>query len=231
VYLNVLVVLGAIQTNMFILFMTMRAANQARKEGRRVDPKRLFAANPPSEPLDSLSAIVRDWNKRFIEGDAKRFRDEVVEYCRDADNFVEAVERAVASRRPNGKMHNHQSKVKEVDRRRFGYAIVDAIDPEKDLSFDDLYDRLREIRPKGIGPVTTYDVATRIGAFLDIEPEQLYLHAGVLEGWKVLHGGRVPVAIRLPREMWPKPLRQLPADQVEDLLCCYRALLPEVSLD
>lgn len=196
-----------------------------------MDPERLFKDEPPREELTSLSAIVRDWKWRFVEGDAKRFRDEVVEYCRDADDFIEAVERAVASRRPNGKMHNHQSKVKEVDRRRFGYAIVNAIDPASVADFDSFYDRLREIRPKGIGPVTLYDVATRIGAYLEVEPERLYLHAGVADGWRTLGlpvnrswGGRVP------RELWPKPLRELPADQVEDLLCCYRALLPDVEL-
>lgn len=195
-----------------------------------MDPERLFKDEPPREPLTSLAAIVRDWQWRFIEGDAKRFRDEVVEYCREADNFVEAVSRAVDSRRPNGKMHNHQTKVKESVRRKFGYAIVDTIDPDAPEDFDDLYDWMEELKPKGIGPVTLYDVAVRVGAFLELEPEQLYLHAGVWDGWKALHNGRSPVGKRrLPKEMWPEPLRALPADQVEDLLCCYRALLPDIK--
>lgn len=196
-----------------------------------MDPERLFKDAPPREPLTTLSAIVRDWNWRFIEGDAKRFRDGVVEYCKGAEDFIEAVERAVASRRPNGKMHNHQTKVKEVYRRQFGYRIVNEDDIESAENFDALYDRLCDIRPKGIGPVTVYDVATRVGAYLGLEPESLYLHAGVVEGWKALHSGHAPVVKRISREMWPKPLRRLPADQVEDLLCCYRAILPDVEVE
>jgi hypothetical protein len=196
-----------------------------------VDPERLFAKEPPREPLTSLDAIVRDWQWRFIEGDAKRHRDEVVEFCRDASDLPDAIWKACRSRRPNGKMHNHQSKVKEEDRMKFAAAILRFFAKLRwePTDFDELYDGLVEVRPKGIGPVTTYDVATRIGAHLGIEPESLYLHAGVMAGWKALElpvrkewGGRVP------REAWPEDLRVLPADQVEDLLCCYRALLPGV---
>lgn len=198
-----------------------------------MDPERLFKDAPPNEPLDTLSAIVRDWKWRFIEGESARFRDEVVEYCREAEDLVEAVERAVLSRRPNGKMHNHQSKVKQDDRLRFGYRIIRKLENDGPPDgFDELYDWLGECKVKGIGPVTHYDVATRVGAYLGLQPLRLYLHAGVLEGWKALDlpvekrwGGRVPVG------EWPKPLQALPADEVEDLLCCYRALLPDVELE
>jgi hypothetical protein len=191
-------------------------------------PDRLFGAVPPKRPLTSLDAIVEDWKMRFIDGDAKKYRDIVVDYCVKASSFEEAVTRACRCRNEEGKKHNHQSKVRDVVLDEWAIKIVGNILPNQIKSFDQLFDELGRILIYGIGPVTHYDVATRIGAYLKLEPEQLYLHAGVLSGWKLLHGnGRWPE--RIHRISWPEALRVLPADQVEDLLCAYRTFLnPEM---
>lgn len=127
-------------------------------------------------------------------------------------------------------MHNHQSKVKERDRQRLAIRILTRIPPEHRgfTDFDDLHDTIEELRPDGIGPVTTYDVAVRIAAFLGIEPDSLYLHAGVQEGWTALVG-RTPGLKRVPRWAWPEPLRVLPADEVEDFLCTYRSIFASLG--
>ena len=204
-----------------------------------MDVQREFAARPPREPLTSLAALVRDWKMRTAPGgglDLKR--DDVVEFCRKAPSWGVAVDRAVASRRPNGKMHNHQSKVKEADRREFGERIQREWPkpgnrwPEE---FDAFYDRLWEIRPEGIGPVTTYDVAVRVGAFLELEPQSLYLHAGVRQGWLALcpvepFGFRRRWAgiDRIRTGWWPDEVKPLPADELEDFLCTYRELFRSI---
>jgi hypothetical protein len=133
-------------------------------------------------------------------------------------------------------MHNHQSKVKAEDRREFCNRILKQWKREHGRDFDALYDFLDEIKPYGIGPVTTYDVATRIGAYLNVEPTSLYLKAGTLDGWHAL-GLDVPrdahlkcgSTVRLPSSWWPESLRTLPADQVEDLLCAYRGLFVDLE--
>lgn len=187
-------------------------------------PDRLFGAMPPKRPLITLEAIVEDWQYRFIEGDAKKYRDTVVDYCMKSASFEEAVARACHCRNEQGKKHNHQSKVRDTVLIEWSFKIVGNINPIEIKDFDHLFDRLEELLIWGIGPVTHYDVATRIGAYLKMEPEQLYLHAGVLSGWKLLHGnGKWPE--RLPRGSWPVALQCLPADQVEDLLCAYRTFL------
>lgn len=188
-------------------------------------PDRLFGSMPPKRPLDSLEAIIEDWQMRFIEGDAKKYRDTVVDFCVKSASFEEAVRRACACRNELGKKHNHQSKVRDVNLQRFAELILCNINPDFVLNFDHLFDHLGQILPWGIGPVTHYDVATRIGAYLKMEPEQLYLHAGVLDGWKLLHPMNVRWPERMPRYSWPAALRVLPADQVEDLLCAYRTFL------
>jgi len=193
-------------------------------------PDRLFGNVPPKRPLDSLEAIVEDWQMRFIEGDAKKFRDTVVDYCVKADSFEEAVWRACYSRNELNKKHNHQSKVKNEVLMKWCDVIVARTEPRNIVSFDQLFDHLELLLIKGIGPVTHYDVATRIGAYLKLEPEQLYLHAGVLDGWKLLHKYNEKWPFRIRRIYWPRALQVLPADQVEDLLCAYRTFLkPEMN--
>lgn len=190
-------------------------------------PDRLFGSMPAKRPLTSLDAIVEDWQMRFINGDAKKYRDTVVDYCVKANGFEEAVWRACRCRNELGKKHNHQSKVRDVVLMKWADIIIqrwNKLIPGQFDNFDDLFDELGDIKIWGIGPVTHYDVATRIGAYLKLEPEQLYLHAGVLSGWKLLYGnGKWPM--RIERRSWPAALRVLPADQVEDLLCAYRTFL------
>lgn len=193
-------------------------------------PDRLFGGLPPKQPLTSLEAIVEDWHMRFIQGDAKKFRDTVVDYCIKADSFEEAVWRACYSRNELNKKHNHQSKVKNEVLIEWSKVIVGKVLPWEINNFDQLFDTLERLIIKGIGPVTHYDVATRIGAYLKLEPEQLYLHAGVLDGWKLLHRYNEKWPFRIKRIYWPAALRELPADQVEDLLCAYRTFLnPEMN--
>jgi len=193
-------------------------------------PDRLFGNLPPKQPLVTLDAIVEDWNMRFIEGDAKKYRDTVVDYCMKAVSFENAVFRACRCRNELGKKHNHQSKVRDVHLDTWRERIISNINPVLIRDFDHLFDELHKLLIWGIGPVTHYDVATRIGAYLGFEPQQLYLHAGVLDGWKLLHPENRKWPLRIHKTHWPGALQKLPADQVEDLLCAYRTFLkPEMN--
>jgi hypothetical protein len=72
----------------------------------------LFAKHPPKKPIVDLKTLVDDWIYRFgSKGVSKQMRDEVVDHCAASRNYREAVGRAVDSVRPNGKMHNHQSRI------------------------------------------------------------------------------------------------------------------------
>lgn len=62
-----------------------------------------------------------------------------------------------------------------------------------------------------------YDVAFRIGSFLGIEPDLVYLHAGTCKGARLL-GVRGKVA-RV--DEFPDALRRLEPWQLEDFLCRY----------
>jgi len=82
-------------------------------------------------------------------------------------------------------------------------------------------DRIRAI--PGVGELLVYDIAHRIGMFLGLAPQNVYLHAGTRRGARALaisiEQGFVPLS-RLPAG-----LRSLSAGQAEDVLCIYRDAL------
>lgn len=89
---------------------------------------------------------------------------------------------------PNGKhcRHPHQRRLDEQALNNFSQSISGAkITANSYQTFEDLYDALSKVPHKGIGPVTLYDTALRLGRLCNpiIEPKQfVYVHAGAMEG-------------------------------------------------
>lgn len=198
-----------------------------------VSAAKAFAKEPPRRPLDDLSAVVEDFQWRYVD---RKKTDQVIAYCAEAAYFPDAVQRAVESRDAAGKHHNHQSKVDIKARRLFGrriiarkLAVMRIVKSGKGFDrFDALHDLLDEIKPHGIGPVTVYDVAVRVGAFLGVEPTSVYMHAGVRQGYDALFGkGAARGIARIPSALFPPPLCSMRADDVEDILCTYREVFLE----
>lgn len=220
-----------------------------------VSAAKAFAAEPPREPLDNLRAIAEDFQWRYVD---RKKTDQVIKYCKKSKNYAQAVRRAVEARDKNGKHHNHQSKVDITARRKLGSKMcskkfvrfVKALLARQDTApdwalpsrFDAFHDAIDDIKPKGIGPVTVYDVAVRVGAYLGIEPRSVYLHAGVRQGVKALAEAllrlepNAPDAIALstrtldkmiPVSFFPSTWREFKADDIEDMLCTYREVFEE----
>ena len=88
-----------------------------------------------------------------------------------------------------------------------------------DGSFSDLYEMVRrEIAPiRGIGPLTVYDIADRIGSIHCLTPEHVYLHARPLY---TAHRLGIDDEI-VPVNRFPKAFHRLQAYEIEDCLCVY----------
>jgi hypothetical protein len=71
-----------------------------------------------------------------------------------------------------------------------------------------------------IGELYCYDTAFRLGSFLGLLPDRVYLHAGVREGARSL--GLAHTGSSLPMSALPPALRRLPAHEAEDMLCIYK---------
>jgi len=72
----------------------------------------------------------------------------------------------------------------------------------------------------GLRELYTYDMALRIGAFLVLAPEFVYLHRGTRAGARTLGlNAKLPY---LTIDSLPAELRTLSPAEVEDFLCIYR---------
>jgi hypothetical protein len=141
-------------------------------------------------------------------------------------SFSAAIEYAALSKLPDGHRHPHQYRRKlqaleEANRRL--QAVTGRL--RKCSSFESLHDLIgQEIgNIPDIGPLTVYDVATRIRAHLGIEPEKVYLHSGTRKGARALGLGARRKALE-PSEL-PVEFRRLTAGEIEDCLCLYKDYL------
>jgi len=93
------------------------------------------------------------------------------------------------------------------------------------LHYKELMDIVEDVteRVEGLGELYAYDTTLRIGAFLGVFPEKVYLHAGARVGAKTLGiDGKVKV---IELQSLPEPFHSLQPHQVEDALCIYKKLL------
>ena len=93
---------------------------------------------------------------------------------------------------------------------------------KKAENFDDLLNIIERAAPKGIGELMVYDTAVRVGAFLNLSPDKIYLHAGTKTGLKKLNGKFKGKTIT--KNQLPEPFKSSSLDcyELEDVLCIYK---------
>lgn len=125
---------------------------------------------------------------------------------------------------PSGKRHPHQRRLRQVvlnEAERSLQEMADALGRAPDFF------RLHRLMQEqigmitGMGELTVYDIAHRIGAFLGKPPTLVYLHAGTAIGARALgfRGDTVD-----PSQL-PPAFSRLSAAEIEDCLCIYKAEL------
>jgi hypothetical protein len=123
----------------------------------------------------------------------------------------------------DGKMHAHQRRVGRRVLTKARTALLSKLtEIEACGSFDDLLTLIESATSQidRFGELAAYDTALRIGAWLKLSPEAVYLHAGTRKGAASLGIGKGVQCVQM-REM-PVELRRLSPDQVEDLLCIFK---------
>lgn len=140
-----------------------------------------------------------------------------------------AIRKAALCQLPSGKRHPHQRRIpgallEQVEARLQGIArkLAGA------ANFDELHRLVKnEIGSiKGIGALTVYDIAHRIGAHFGKEPRLVYLHAGTRVGARVFDIGGDFFDPRI----LPKAFSRLAPSEIEDCLCIYKDKLGNETL-
>lgn len=144
--------------------------------------------------------------------------------CSAAKSIEEAIHFAVLSEDKAGKKHSHQYRL--VRKAMITFEEKALLIKEKLVKADDfhvLYKLLKnlEVKSKGIGEMLTYDAAERIGQYLKLTPQKVYLHAGTRVGAEKLLGKINAEYIK--KEQLPEPLGNstLSCSEIEDILCMY----------
>jgi len=186
----------------------------------RTGKRRNRSATGCQEPGEShnyatLEAIVRAYKLRF----RPRSQEELEAFASES-TLLAAVKRAGWAERPDGKRYDHQRRIPrdalEVSANRLRRAKL-----ETARTFDDLYDIVsRAIGSiRGIGELTVYDTALRIGAKLSLAPDRIYLHAGTRVGARKLGLNWREDSLALSDI--PEALRELKPREIEDCLCIF----------
>jgi hypothetical protein len=187
-------------------------------------PRVALRCLPNASQLDSYEAVVDAYIRDCREA-AQRER----QFFKECGSLHKAIEFAALCKLPDGKRHPHQYRIPRRALAEAEAALQECADELRGCEAFHELDRLvrREIGAiAGVGDLTVYDVATRIGAHLDLAPEVVYLHAGAAKGAASLgFRGRGTVN---PQEL-PRAFGRLRAYEVEDCLCIYKRQLAEIS--
>ncbi|HKH80480.1 MAG TPA: hypothetical protein VKA03_02515 [Methylovirgula sp.] len=162
----------------------------------------------------------------YIQNRRRCARSEADEFQRLASIEVAIEHAALCHFLPDCKRHPHQRRIpgallKPAERKLQG--IRSKLTRAK--TFDEVHALVDEAigNIRGIGELTIYDIAHRIGAFLDKEPTRVYLHAGTRAGARLMGF----TGTSLDPTQLPPAFSRLTAAEIEDCLCIYREDLRE----
>lgn len=146
-----------------------------------------------------------------------------IQYTLDQPNLSKAIEVAALCINKENKRHPHQYRIPlKVLRATQDELLLLSGKIRKVRSFDQLYNLISALDVYGLGELTRYDIATRIGAFLNLFPDRIYLHAGTRVGATRLLG-KINKPYLLKSDL-PAPfqIRSISCAEIEDILCIYK---------
>jgi len=160
--------------------------------------------------------------RHYRESD-ERDPDSWVLFCKKQKTLYEAIYVASMAINHLGNRHPHQFRLMKSDLRNFENSLAKQ---EKLIgtikSFEDLFQIVKCAKVHGIGELAIYDTAHRLGAFLNIFPEKIYLHSGTLVGATKLIG-KINSRVITKQDL-PEPFKSsdLTCMELEDILCIYK---------
>ena len=176
--------------------------------------------------IRTLGDVVGDYIARFRGRQRREARWFAIQRTLD-----DAIERAAMAVSPGGKRLHHQRRIPRAVLRAWADALLERRDDiQASKTFRAMMDILSDVGGElhGIGRLTVYDTATRIGAFLKLEPDRVYLHAGTREGARAfgLHQRESFASTDLPNAF-----RRLSPGEIEDCLCICKRELGSIARD
>jgi hypothetical protein len=167
----------------------------------------------------NLEAIVRHYISPW-----RPYKQRELNWFRRQPSLEAAISVAAKAEDERGKRYSHQYRITRKAMQEANRLLLEKHDVlQRCKSFHELWQRIRIILGPvtGLGELYIYDTSLRIGAYLNLLPDRVYLHAGTRTGAKAF-------GIVSRNEEWievaelPGLLRELPPHEVEDILCIYK---------
>ncbi len=180
--------------------------------------------SPSADGAPALPVLVRS----YIRHNRPKLLDQL-RYFERLPSLECAVETAAIAKDSRGKRLHHQ---RRLTRSALTYAKENLLSSLPRIRNCRSFDQLHQLVDKsvceirGLGELYVYDTSIRVGAHLNLWPEQVYLHAGARKGAKAL-GFSGGVSRVKPRDM-PVAIQELKPHEIEDFLCIYKLELAKL---
>ncbi len=163
-----------------------------------------------------ISNVIRSYKRFYRPSLSKQ-----LQFYNMQRSMSEVKEKAALAKLPSGKRHPHQRRISGEVLQTAKNSLL-RLNLEDSKSFSELHAKVEKgiKRIPGIGDLAVYDTALRIGAYLGLEPELVYLHAGVRDGVKAL--GLNHKLHTLEKSKLPREFHVLKPHEIEDCLCIYK---------
>ena len=170
--------------------------------------------------MDKFENIITDYRKQFNKTASNQ-------NFREKKNLATAITNAIKSKGYS----NHQRLVNNNALESFANELLKR---EIEISKVEDFPALIEIVKVGytiwgIGELTVYDTSERIGLFLGIEPDAVYLHKGTMTGAKELFGTAFKSKViardgfsMIAKDSFPQEFQKCSCAEIEDILCMYK---------
>lgn len=180
-------------------------------------------SNCNSKKVDTRNSTLATMVAKYLKEYKNCYQKEDKWWADNTITWQEAIERAWRSLDKDGKVYCHQCLVAKRLSKGLEKFLSKNKQPDSFNDFHDVYSCIQSITEStyGLGATTAYDVARRLGAWLDMQPTMVYLHAGAAEGARKL-GIKGKTA---PLDDFPEEIQSLGATHAENFLCIYKDFL------
>ncbi len=161
--------------------------------------------------------------KHYKANNRKR-EDKHIEFCVGQSSLTDAINVAAKAIDENNKIHFHQRRVGRTELDSFAESLATFEDEITNaVTFDDIFDITKKAKTEGINELALFDAALRIGSFLKIIPQKVYLTSSTRTGAENLLGHLFDKS-SLTIEEFPAPFNRpdLSTSEIEDILHIYK---------
>ena len=181
--------------------------------------------NRASLVLGLTENMSKDEKCQIIIANYKTKKDENDVYPDSIKNLEDAITFAALAKDFTGKRFSHQRRIRKNCLMQFRDNVLkyrENINNAK--SFEDLHAIVEKARVYGIGELAVYDTAQRIGQYMGLYPNYVYMHAGTRSGARKLIGEKARMNM-VDKTEFPESFRKLSCAAIEDILCRYKDYL------